>query len=305
MSSSPDPGHRPPREGAVLRGGAAVAARPYRDASGQVTPAGGTTATAVLTAPAAPAAPAPAIPAPAPAPSSLTPSPVMTAAAATAVIPPQPSPVERRSSVRRAEDQPVAGSRPTFRLGEVYADELERLRRQAHAEGFAAGHAEGMAAAGAAVAEAERAATERMAEAQARWERRIATATAALGSAVTRLDEAAVPVADDIRETILGTVLTLLEDLLGRELAMADSPVLDAVRRALTLCPADAPVVVRVHPDDLGEIPEEAVAELPASVRLVADASVERAGAVAETGPRRIDAQLVAALERVQAVLSS
>ena len=96
-----------------------------------------------------------------------------------------------------------------------------------------------------------------------------------------------------------------VEDLLGRELAMADSPVLDAVRRALTLCPADAPVVVRVHPDDLGEIPEEAVAELPASVRLVADASVERAGAVAETGPRRIDAQLVAALERVQAVLSS
>ncbi len=80
---------------------------------------------------------------------------------------------------------------------------------------------------------------------------------------------------------------------------------LDAVRRALTLCPADAPAVVRVHPDDLGEISEDDLAELPDSIRVVGDPSVERAGAVAETGARRIDAQLMAALERVQAVLSA
>ena len=217
----------------------------------------------------------------------------------------QPSPVERRSSIRRAEDQPVNGGGPSFRLGDVYADELARLREQAHAEGFAAGHAEGLVAADSVVAEAERAATERMAEVQARWERRLASATAAMTAAAQRLDESAVPVADEIRETIVGTVLTLLEDLLGRELALADSPVLDAVRRALTLCPGDAPAVLRVHPDDLGEIPDEAVADLPNSVRIVPDASVERAGAVAETGPRRIDAQLMAALERVQKVLSA
>jgi flagellar assembly protein FliH len=217
----------------------------------------------------------------------------------------EPSPVERRSSIRRAEDQPVNGGGPSFRLGDVYADELARLREQAHAEGFAAGHAEGLVAADAVVAEAERAATERLAEVQGRWERRLASATAALTTAAQRLDEAAVPVADEIRETIVGTVLTLLEDLLGRELALADSPVLDAVRRALTLCPADAPAVVRVHPDDLAEIAEEDLAGLPDSVRVIADPSVERAGAVAETGPRRIDAQLMAALERVQKVLSA
>jgi flagellar assembly protein FliH len=81
--------------------------------------------------------------------------------------------------------------------------------------------------------------------------------------------------------------------------------VLDAVRRALTLCPADTPTVVRVHPDDLGEIPADVLAGLPETVRVVADAGVERTGAVAETGPRRIDAQLTAALERVQAVLTT
>jgi flagellar assembly protein FliH len=213
--------------------------------------------------------------------------------------------VERRSTIRRAADLPVVGGGPSFRLGDVYAEELARLRQHAHAEGFAAGHAEGLTAAAAVVAETERTAAERLADVQARWERRMASATAALAAAVTRFDEASVPAADDIRETVLGTVLTLVEDLLGRELALADSPVLDAVRRALALCPSDAPAVVRVHPDDLGEIPAEYLAQLPDSVRVVGDGSVERAGAVADTGPRRIDAQLGAALERVQAVLTS
>ncbi len=254
------PAPRASREGAVLRGGAAGSARPYRQGAGDGAPL---------------------------------------------AVPPQPSPIERRTVVRRAEDQPVAGGRRTVRLGEVYAEELERLRRQAHAEGFAAGRAEGLLVAAEAVARAEQEATERMTAAQERWERRIASATAALGAAVTRLDEAAVPTADEVRETVLGTVLTLVEDLLGRELALAESPVLDALNRAMALCPADAPALVRVHPDDLAEMPPAALAELPASVHVVGDPSVERAGAVAETGSRRIDAQLVRALERVQAVLSS
>src|SRR5215218_4302237 len=180
--------------------------------------------------------------------------------------------VERRTTIRRAADLPVTtGGGTSFRLGDVYAEELDRLRQHAHAEGFAAGHAEGMEAAAAVVAETERAAAERLADVQARWERRVASATAALGAAAARFDEASVPVADEVRETIIGMVLTLIEDLLGRELALADSPVLDAVRRALALVPADSPVVVRVHPDDLAEIPAEALAELPDTVRIVGD----------------------------------
>jgi flagellar assembly protein FliH len=214
--------------------------------------------------------------------------------------------VERRSTIRRAADLPVVGGGgPSFRLGDVYAEELARLRQHAHAEGFTAGHAEGMTAAAQVVAETERAAAERLADVQARWERRMASATAALAAAVARFDEASVPAADEVRETVIGTVLTLVEDLLGRELAIADSPALDAVRRALSLCPSEAPAVIRVHPDDLAEIPVEALAEMPDTVRIVGDITVERAGAVAETGSRRIDAQLSAALERVQAVLAS
>jgi flagellar assembly protein FliH len=215
---------------------------------------------------------------------------------------------ERRAWGRRATD-PVPGSegagRPGMLLGDVYAAELARLREQAHGEGYRAGYEEGLQAAEAAVAEAERAAAERLAAVQAGWERRLASATAAMGSAARLLEEAAVPPAAELRDTIIGIVATLVEDLLGRELALADSPALDAVRRALTLCPADAPAVVRVHPDDLAEIPAEALAELPDTVRVVGDPTVERAGAIAESGTRRVDAQLGAALERVQAVLSS
>jgi flagellar assembly protein FliH len=218
--------------------------------------------------------------------------------------PPEPV-VERRTTIRRAADLPVVGGGPSLRLGDVYAEELARLRQHAHAEGFASGHAEGMTAAAQVVAETERAAAERLADVQARWERRVASATAALAAAAARFDEATIPVADDIRETVIGTVLTLVEDLLGRELELADSPVLDAIRRALTLCPPDAPAVVRVHPDDLAEVSAEALAELPDTVRVVSDAGVERTGAVVDTGSRRIDAQLQAALERVQAVLAT
>src|SRR3954452_24857753 len=217
----------------------------------------------------------------------------------------EPLAEERRTTIRRAADLPVVGGSHTFRLGDVYAEELDRLRQHAQEQGFAAGHAEGMKAAAEVVAETERAAAARLVDIQARWERRVASAVAALGAAATRFDEATLPVADDVRDTIIGMVLTLVEDLLGRELALADSPVLDAVRRALTLVPADAPTVVRVHPDDLGEIPAALLADLPDSIRVVGDPDVERAGAVAETGPRRIDAQLMAALERVQAVLFS
>src|SRR5215213_8669034 len=89
---------------------------------------------------------------------------------------------ERRTTIRRAADLPVAVNGGTsFRLGDVYAEELERLRRHAHAEGYAAGHAEGMTAAAEVVAEAERAAAARLAEVQARWERRVASSVAALG----------------------------------------------------------------------------------------------------------------------------
>jgi len=199
----------------------------------------------------------------------------------------------------------AGASSPSPRLGDVYADQLGRLREEARRAGWAAGHAEGLVAAQQVVAAAERAAEERLADVQARWERRLASATAAMGAAAERLDATATPVVDELRDSILDAVVLLVGDLLGREVATAQSPGLDALRRALTLCPADVPVVVRLHPDDLAEVPAAAVGGLPASVTVVADDAVERAGALAEAGTQRVDAQLTTALQRVLEVLRS
>jgi flagellar assembly protein FliH len=207
---------------------------------------------------------------------------------------------DRRSGERRAGERRLH-SGP--RLGDVYAEQLDQLRELARREGWAAGHAEGVTAAADVVAAAERAAEVRLAEAQARWERRLATATAALGAAATQLEATAAPVAEDLRESVLDAVLTLVGDMLGRELLMATAPGLDALRRALTLCPSDVPVVVRLHPDDLAEVPRDELHALPASISVVGDADVERAGAIAIAGTTRVDAQLTAALARVRTVL--
>ncbi|NEM05352.1 FliH/SctL family protein [Geodermatophilus normandii] len=270
MSSSRDTG----RESVLLRGASAVAAAPYRSVPGTTVP-----------------------PRPRPAPQPAGPSPVV--ASAPEVV------VERRSTVRRAADVPVPNGRGALRLGDVYAEELARLREFARAEGHSAGYAEGLAEAGRVVAQAEAEAAARLADVQARWERRMASATAALGAAVTALDAATVPTADDVRETLLDGVLTLVEDLLGREVTASTTAGLDAIRRALTLLPSDAPAVVRLHPGDLAEVPPSALAALPPSVTVVGDEDVERAGAIAECGPRRVDAQLSTALARVRAVLSA
>ena len=239
-----------------------------------------------------------------PTPSAAAPAPARAFTAPAPRVPPPGAPAA--SSVRdpgtSRTDNPKS---PGMRLGEVYAEQLARLREEARREGWAAGHAEGLVAAEQVVAAAERAADERLATVQARWERRLASATAAMGAAVERLDATAAPVVEELRDSILDTVLVLVGDLLGRELAMSSSAGLDALQRALTLCPSDVPVVVRLHPDDLAEVPAEALAGLPTSVSVRGDDSIERAGAVAEAGTQRVDAQLSAALERVQAVLRS
>ncbi|WP_233498607.1 FliH/SctL family protein [Blastococcus sp. TF02A-26] len=255
----------------LLRGASAQAATPYRQADG------------VLLAP--PVVARPPIPQPRPVPEL------------------EPDVVERRTTVRRAADVPVPNGRGVLRLGDVYAEELARLRERAHQEGFAAGHAEGVAASAGALAEAERAAQERLADVQNRWERRLVSATAALGAAATHLEDTAVPVAEELREEVLHAVLVLVEDLLGRELATLDSAGVDALRRVMTLLPTDAPSVVRLHPDDLAEVPAEALAALPPSVTVVGDLAVERAGAVAESGVQRVDARLSTALARVREAL--
>ena len=293
MRTISSPERREPRETLLLRGSSAAEAVPYQRA-GAGAPTWGRRSGRRSE---QPVGAVPPVPPPAPAPRAPVAAPV---------------PPARRSTdagvvldVGTTRGDAGAAGPTGRRLGDVYAEQLERLREEARREGWAAGHAEGLVAAEQVVTAAERAAEERLAAVQIRWERRLASATAAMGAAVERLDATAAPVVVDLRDSVLDAVVLLVGDLLGREVATADANGLDALRRALTLCPTDVPVVVRLHPDDLAEVPPEALTQLPAAVTVVGDDAVERAGALAEAGSIRVDAQLTSALERVLEVLRS
>ncbi|WP_225232817.1 FliH/SctL family protein [Klenkia terrae] len=213
-----------------------------------------------------------------------------------------PHVAERRSGARIGRR---AGDVPAPRLEDVYADELHRLREQARTDGWAAGHAEGLAVAADAVARVEAEAAQRLAQTQQRWEARIASTVAALTAACAQVDAAPPLGGETFDQLVLGATLTLVEEVFARELAVSAQPGTDALHRALALSPEDGPTVVRLNPDDLQRIPAPVLAGLPASVRLLADPRVEPAGAVAETGVCRVDAQLGPALARVTEVLRS
>ena len=188
---------------------------------------------------------------------------------------------------------------------EVYAEELARLRAKAAEDGYAAGHADGMLAADAAVAEIERVASERLVATQTLWTDQMTSAAQALSLAALRLDERTAPAIGELTDSVADATFLLVADLLGREVGASADPGLDAVQRALRLLPADAPVTVWLHPDDHARPGRGLGGSLARHGLLGAGSAVERAGAVAESGARRVDAQLGPALERVRAVLEA
>lgn len=184
----------------------------------------------------------------------------------------------------------------------------DEARAAARAEGYAVGWAEGRrAAAEAARVEAEAADAATAAE-QAKTAEALAGALRALAAAADGLEQRAVTPAVELSEVVVGAAFELATALIGRELASATDPGLDAVRRALVLLPAGRPVTARLHPDDASAA-RAAVAAMSADVLgrdvlVIADGAVERGGAVVECDATRVDAQLGPALARVREALA-
>lgn len=125
-----------------------------------------------------------------------------------------------------------------------------------------------------------------------------------LDAAARQLGEADRVVLDELSSVAVDLVYELVEALLGRELALAEAPVVDAVRRALAFAPNRGRIIARVNPQDadlIGAVDDLAPGR---EVELLGDPTVERGGCILEVGPCRIDAQLGPALERARSVLS-
>lgn len=208
-----------------------------------------------------------------------------------------------------AVDVPAAP--PVFEISRsagIPDDLVAEARRGAQAAGYAAGWASGIQAARV-VADAEaqtrRAEDERLA---AERRARLQQAFTALDRAAEGLEARAVPAAEQIEDLIVGSALAIAEELVGQVLRDEQVRSQAALRRALSLAPADEPLTVRVHPADLaalagddGELSPAAGVTRP--LQLVADPSLQPGDAVASCAATEVDARLSAGLARVREAL--
>ncbi|TIC78629.1 FliH/SctL family protein [Nocardioides sp. GY 10127] len=192
-------------------------------------------------------------------------------------------------------------------LGDTVAEDILAslagdVREAARSQGYAIGWAEGRRAA---AAEHERVLAElhqAAAEAEQRRSVEHAAAVRALAAAARGLDEELAARVVSIEEQSLALAAELTELLVGHELAVAEDPVRDLVRRALTLQPVGAPVTLRIAPGQLA--PEHRAMLAEAGVGVAEDFTLAPGDALVESPRQVVDLRISTALERIREALS-
>lgn len=176
--------------------------------------------------------------------------------------------------------------------GRPISAELHAAREKAYRKGLDRGYSEGFQAG--AKDGRERAVRSTREE--------LATAVVAFGAALDQLRAVDQVRLEHLEQHVLALAYGVAEAIVGRELALAESPARDALARALALVPERGDVLVRVHPIDADSLRSHAA--LPGrEVLVVDDPDIERGGCVLQVGACRIDAQVGPALARVRSVL--
>ncbi len=177
----------------------------------------------------------------------------------------------------------------------------ERASAAGRAQGYAAGWAEGrrraLEAARSAEADLREAATHQQADRVAEQQ----SLVSALTDAAERCRADFSLRYDALADAALELALRIAEEVLQRELAVADEPGPDALRRALAPLHPAVSVTVRMHPADRVLLDPSAVEGR--AVTLVDDPTLARGEAVAETDDGLVDATVSSALARVREVL--
>jgi flagellar assembly protein FliH len=173
------------------------------------------------------------------------------------------------------------------------------------AEGFTLGHAAGYAA-GLRRAAVEAAARDEQRSAEhagalaverARVERALAT----LHAAARSLEARTAPVLAEADAELAAAALALAEAVVGRELSDGPGAARAALRRALSAPDSAAVVSVRLHPDDLAVLAEDAGRS---RVTLVPDPGLAPGDAVAVYPDGELDARIASSLGRAAAALT-
>ena len=144
------------------------------------------------------------------------------------------------------------------------------------------------------------------AEAHSRELERVAAALATLAAASAEIHASQAIWTENAREHIVALAIAVARHVIARELRGDPHVIADLARRALTHFPANEPVQVRVHPEDLS-ILTAAVSADGGNIRVapgrdlqwVADPSIEPGGCIVEGRRRVVDGRVDHALERI------
>lgn len=144
------------------------------------------------------------------------------------------------------------------------------------------------------------------AEAHNRDMERVAAALAMLAGAHADVQASQAIWTENAREHIVALAIAVARHVIARELRGDPHVIADLTRRALTHFPANEPVQVRVHPEDLS-ILTAAVSADGGNIRVapgrelqwVADPSIEPGGCIVEGRRRVVDGRVDHALERI------
>lgn len=180
----------------------------------------------------------------------------------------------------------------TYANRDATIESLETFRARAVRDGYEDGYADGQAR------------SAREAEGQ-RHElaARVETALSGLERAVASASDVDRERRRELQSAASELAFMLLEELLGRELALSVNPGRDAITRALSLDKGTEPATVRLNPDDLATLGDLTDLGVNRPINVIADTSVERGGALVEIGRSTLDGQLRSALDRVRDVL--
>lgn len=204
---------------------------------------------------------------------------------------------------------PLPGSRSSFDgHATAAAFASQNVAATSQASGYAAGWAQGVAAA----AEEERRV---IAELRARAAAEVAALQAQVAQAITSLEVAAdelrartAPQLDAVADAVAIAVVDLAEVVIGREIADDGTRGFTALRRALDASPTHADITVRLNPEDLAVVEQmrstEGLAALAENqVTIVADPRLAPGDAFAEFPGGLVDARTDTALARIRGQL--
>lgn len=177
---------------------------------------------------------------------------------------------------------------------------VDEARSAARAQGYSTGWSEGRKAAEVQAAETARELAAQHAEAEARREAEHRTAVDALVRAAASFDQALAAACARVESQAVELAMTLTEELLGRELAVAAAPGADAVRRALALLPGEPVARIRVSAAEAGCAE---LREVAGTVTVMVDPSLHRGDVVVETSEAVLDARVSGAVARVREAL--